>query len=105
MTYVLGHNQYGKAEVRVVRVFRDRDPHELVDYNVSVALTGDFSDAHTSGDNTLVLTTDAMKNTVFGFAKERDDEVRTPEGFGLALAEHFVQDVPQVASARVKLVG
>ncbi|HLS41245.1 MAG TPA: urate oxidase [Ornithinicoccus sp.] len=103
MTYVLGHNQYGKAEVRVVRVFRDQDPHELVDYNVSVALTGDFAAAHTSGDNTLVLTTDAMKNTVFGFAKEREEAVRTPEGFGLALAEHFVQDVPQVATARVKV--
>lgn len=101
MTYVLGHHQYGKAEVRVVRVFRDQDPHELVDYNVSVALTGDFAAAHTSGDNALVLTTDAMKNTVFGLAKEREEAVRTPEGFGLALAEHFVQDVPQVATARV----
>ena len=37
MGVVLGHNQYGKAENRVVRVFRDRDPHDLVDYNVSVA--------------------------------------------------------------------
>ena len=32
----LGYNQYGKAENRVVRVFRDSDPHEIVDYNVSV---------------------------------------------------------------------
>ena len=31
-----GHNQYGKAETRVVRVFRDTEPHEIVDYNVSV---------------------------------------------------------------------
>jgi len=36
----LGYNQYGKAENRVVRVFRDSDPHEIVDYNVSVALSG-----------------------------------------------------------------
>ena len=36
----LGYNQYGKAENRVVRVFRDSDPHEIVDYNVSVALNG-----------------------------------------------------------------
>ena len=36
----LGWNQYGKAENRVVRVFRDSDPHEIVDYNVSVALSG-----------------------------------------------------------------
>jgi urate oxidase len=38
----LAHNQYGKAETRVVRIYRDTDPHELVDYNVSVALSGDL---------------------------------------------------------------
>lgn len=101
MAYVLGHNQYGKAEVRVVRVFRDHEPHELVDYNVSVALGGDFTAAHTEGDNALVLTTDAMKNTVFGFAKEQEEAVRSPESFARVLADHFVEDVPQVAWARV----
>ena len=40
MSVTLGHNQYGKAETRVVRVYRDSDPHEIVDYNVSVALSG-----------------------------------------------------------------
>ena len=39
MAITLGHNQYGKAETRVVRVFRDTEPHEIVDYNVSVALS------------------------------------------------------------------
>ena len=46
MAVTLGHNQYGKAETRVVRVFRDTEPHEIVDYNVSVALVGDFADVH-----------------------------------------------------------
>jgi urate oxidase len=102
MSYVLGHNQYGKAEIHVVRVFRDNpdEPHELVDYNVSVALTGDFDDAHITGDQAKVLTTDACKNTVNSFAKEAGDAVREPESFALALAEHFV-DVPQVSSARI----
>ena len=45
MAVVLGHNQYGKAETRVVRVFRDTEPHEIVDYNVSVALCGDLGAA------------------------------------------------------------
>ena len=44
VSVTLGHNQYGKAETRVVRVFRDSDPHEIVDYNVGVALSGDFAD-------------------------------------------------------------
>lgn len=99
--YVLGYNQYGKAETHVVRVFRDAEPHTLVDYNVSVALTGDFEAAHTDGDNSRVLTTDAVKNTVYGYAKEHGDAARTPEGFALALAAHFVDDVDQVATALV----
>src|SRR3954466_139616 len=103
MTVKLGHNQYGKAETRVVRVYRDADPHELVDYNVSVALLGDFEDIHLTGDNANCLTTDATKNTVNAFAKEHGEAARQPESFGLALARHFVEDVPQVSRARVKL--
>ena len=61
MSVTLGHNQYGKAETRVVRVYRDSDPHEIVDYNVSVALSGDFAAIHLTGDNANCLTTDATK--------------------------------------------
>ncbi len=103
MAVVLGHNQYGKAETRVVRVFRDTEPHEIVDYNVSVALSGDFSDVHLLGDNTKCLTTDATKNTVNAFAKEAGEAVREPESFALALARHFVDDVPQVERARIQV--
>lgn len=103
MAHQLGHNQYGKAETRVVRIYRDADPHEIVDYNVSAALSGDLADSHLTGDNANVLTTDAVKNTVNAFAKEHGEAARQPESFGLALARHFVEDVPQVSRARVKL--
>jgi len=99
----LGHNQYGKAETRVVRVYRDADPHEIVDYNVSVALVGDFDDIHLEGDNAKCLTTDATKNTVNAYAKEHGDAVRQPESYGLALAQHFVDDVEPVSRARIRL--
>lgn len=103
MTITLGHNQYGKAETRVVRVFRDTDRHELVDYNVSVALAGDFADAHRDGDNRKVLSTDACKNTVNGFAKESGAAMRQPETFGLALARHFLDDFAQVERVRITI--
>jgi urate oxidase len=103
MAVTLGHNQYGKAETRVVRVYRDSEPHEIVDYNVSVALVGDFDDVHVLGDNSRCLTTDATKNTVNAFAKEHADAARQPESYGLALARHFVDDVEQVSRARVRL--
>jgi urate oxidase len=99
----LGHNQYGKAETRVVRVYRDTEPHELVDYNVSVALSGDFTDIHLHGDNRNCLTTDATKNTVNAFAKEYGEAARQPESFGLVLARHFVDDTEPVHRARVRL--
>ena len=103
MAVTLGHNQYGKAETRVVRVFRDTEPHEIVDYNVSVALVGDFADVHLTGDNTKCLTTDATKNTVNAYAKEAGDAVRQPESFGIALAKHFVDDVEPGDRGRIKL--
>jgi urate oxidase len=102
MGFVLGHNQYGKAENRVVRVFRDGDPHELVDYNVSVALSGGQDAPHLTGDNAPVLPTDTQKNTVYAFAKE-DDVVAQPESFGIRLARHFVDNTEPITRARVKL--
>jgi urate oxidase len=102
MAAVLGHNRYGKAENRVVRVFRDRDPHELVDYNVSVALSGGQEATHLTGDNSAVLPTDTQKNTVYALAAE-DDVVAQPESFGIRLARHFVDSTEPITWARVKL--
>ncbi|MGY1653209.1 factor-independent urate hydroxylase [Geodermatophilus sp. SYSU D01119] len=98
MAIVLGPNQYGKAEVRVVAVDRGSPRHELVDLNVSTSLRGDFTAAHTEGDNAHVLTTDAQKNTVFAFAR---DGVGSPEAFGLRLARHLAGSYDWITGARV----
>jgi urate oxidase len=98
MAIVLGPNQYGKAEVRVVAVDRSSARHTLVDLNVSSTLRGDFAAAHTAGDNAHVLTTDAQKNTVFAFAR---DGVGAPEEFGLRLARHFAGSYDWITGARV----
>jgi len=98
MAIVLGPNQYGKAEVRVVAVDRSTPRHTLVDLNVSSALRGDFSAAHLAGDNAHVLTTDAQKNTVFAFAR---DGITSPEAFALRLASHFAGSYPWISGARV----
>ncbi|GIF03588.1 uricase [Actinoplanes siamensis] len=99
MAIVLGPNRYGKAETRLVRVHRDGDTHRLVDLNVGVALSGDLSATHLTGDNAGVLPTDTMKNTVYAFAKQHG--VGEPETFALLLARHFVETQGQVRSARV----
>jgi urate oxidase len=102
MAVKLGYNQYGKAENRVVRVFRDSDPHEIVDYNVSVALSGGQEPPHLTGDNAPTLPTDTQKNTVYAFAAE-DDVVAQPESFGVRLARHFVDNTEPITFSRVGL--
>ncbi|WP_255954065.1 factor-independent urate hydroxylase [Streptomyces odontomachi] len=98
---LLGQNQYGKAETRVVRITRDGDTHHIRDLNVSVALSGDLSGAHLSGSNAQVLPTDTMKNTVFAFAKEHG--VSSAEEFAVHLARHFVTSQPAIHRARVRI--
>ena len=98
MGHVLGENQYGKAEVRVVAVDRSAPAHTLVDLNVSSSLRGDFAASHTEGDNAHVLATDTQKNTVMAFAR---DGIGSPEEFGLRLARHFAGAYPWITGARV----
>lgn len=99
MAIVLGDDQYGKAETRVVRIYRDTDRHEIRDLNVSTALRGDFAAAYRAGDQAKVLPTDSQKNTCFAYAKERG--VGEIEDYALALANHFTDDIPSVTRARV----
>jgi urate oxidase len=99
MAIVLGPNQYGKAEVRLLHVSRDDGTHVIRDLNVSVTLSGDLTATHLSGDNSGVLTTDAQKNTVFAFAKEHG--VAEIEDFALLLARHFVESQAAIGFARV----
>ncbi len=101
MTTVLGQNQYGKAETRVVRVTRDGRTHHVKDLNVSVALSGAMDEVHLSGSNASVLPTDTMKNTVFAFAKEHG--IESAEQFGIHLAGHFVASQPSITRARVRI--
>src|SRR3954454_13021941 len=101
MAITLGPNQYGKAENRVVRDYRDNGRHEIRDLNVSSALRGRFTDAHATGDQADTLPTDIQKNTVFAFAKEKG--VRSIEEFGLALADHFITTAPAAEGARIEI--
>jgi urate oxidase len=96
----LATNRYGKAAIRLVRVARGPAGDRVIDLTVAIALEGAFEAAHTDGDNSLVVTTDTMKNTAYAFAKDHLDG--SIEAYGRALAEHFLAE-PQVETATVNV--
>lgn len=101
MGIVLGPNQYGKAENRVVRIYRDSSRHEIRDLNVSTSIRGDFTDAHVTGDQAHVLPTDTQKNTAFAFAKEHG--IASPEAYAVALGRRLLDATPAATGVRVRV--
>jgi urate oxidase len=101
MGTVLGANQYGKAENRVVRIVRDTPRHEIHDLNVSTSLRGEFTEAHATGDQSQVLPTDTQKNTAFAYAKLRG--VSSIEDYALALGNRLLEACPAAHQAQVRV--
>ena len=101
MGIVLGPNQYGKAEVRLVHVDRATPRHRITDLTVTTQLRGDFSATHLTGDNAAVLATDTQKNTVYAFAREHG--VGEPETFALLLGRHFLRSGAEIHGARIAI--
>jgi urate oxidase len=101
MGTVLGANQYGKAENRVVRIIRDTPRHEIRDLNVSTSLRGAFADAHTTGDQAAVLPTDTQKNTAFAYAKLHG--IDSVEDYALALGNRLMQACTAASAAQVRV--
>ncbi|MHC1562348.1 factor-independent urate hydroxylase [Actinomycetospora sp. C-140] len=101
MGIVLGTNQYGKAEVRLVHVDRSTPRHVIKDLNVTSQLFGDFTATHTTGANDAVIATDTQKNTVYALA--RTGGVGAIEEFALRMARNFVDKYDQVTGARQEI--
>ena len=64
----LAENRYGKSRVRVVRVKRHPDRNDFCEWTVEVLVEGDFESCFVNGDNSKILPTDTMKNTVYSLA-------------------------------------
>jgi urate oxidase len=99
----LAENSYGKSAVRVMKVKRDGPLHSVKEWKVEVLLTGDFATCFTDGDNSVILPTDTMKNTVYSRARESTAECM--EDFALELAEFFLVRNPQVESVAIQIAG
>src|SRR3954454_1743712 len=98
MSVVLTHHAYGKSRVRLTKVQRHADRHDLFEWAIDVQLTGDFAAAYAAGDNRQVIATDTMKNVIYALAADHD--LSSPEAFALVLCRHFLT-YPQVATVRI----
>ena len=98
---MLAETAYGKSSVRLVKVSRHGDRHDLKDLTVSIRFEGEYDQSYTDGDNSEVLPTDTMKNTVYALAATHS--VGEPEVFGRVLAEHFLERNPRLRRVRVDL--
>jgi urate oxidase len=96
---------HGKERVRVARVWKSQDGqrHFVVEWRVSINLLSDCINSYLRDDNSDIVATDTMKNTVYAKAKECS-EILSAEDFAILLAKHFTSFYRQVTTAIVKIV-
>ncbi|MBX3148774.1 urate oxidase [Candidatus Obscuribacterales bacterium] len=99
--HLMTHNAYGKSRVRLTKVTREKDMHVLHEIAVAIQLEGKFERSYTEGDNTEVVATDSMKNTVYVLAAEHP--LKDIESFGKTLAKHFLDSYESVSKVTVQL--
>ncbi|MEI9969302.1 MAG: urate oxidase [Terracidiphilus sp.] len=97
----LGENSYGKSRVRLSRITRSEGLHEFNEWAVNVMLEGDFEASFTNADNSKVLPTDTMKNTVYFVA--RNSKAETIEAFAMELGDYFLAGNAQVSGVMVEI--
>jgi urate oxidase len=97
----LQDNRYGKARVRLVRVKRHAAGNDFREWSIDVLLRGDFASCFEEGDNSQILPTDTMKNTVYSLA--RTSSAESIEDFAKELGDFLLRRNPQVSEAEVSV--
>jgi urate oxidase len=92
-------NRYGKGRVRVMRIHRDGEWHEVSQLSIKAMMEGDFARAYTAADNSTSISTDTIKNVVNVVARENTS--LCPEEFCQVLAKKYLELYPQVEKATV----
>lgn len=96
--------RYGKRHVRVLRVVRGAEnTHTVYEVEVAALLDGDVSGAYLSDDNSKVVPTDTVKNTIQVLAqKHLGAEI---EEFALALGDHFLRRYAQISRVYLEIAS
>lgn len=100
----LGENCYGKSRVRFSRITRHADgSHSFDEWTVRVLLHGDFDTSFTHADNSAVLPTDTMKNTVYFIA--RQSHAATIEAFAIELGDYLLDNHTHIARVTIEVAS
>src|SRR5712675_2066212 len=92
-------NRYGKGRVRVMRIHRDGERHEVSQLNIKAMIEGDFARTYTHHDNSNTVSTDTIKNVVNVVARENTG--LCTEEFCQVLAKKFLDTYPKITSVAV----
>jgi urate oxidase len=98
---MLASNTYGKSRVRLMKLARRAERHDLKEITFQILFRGDFASCYETGDNSKILPTDTIKNTVYALARKH--EIAAIEDFAQRLIEHFLAHNPQVSEVRVEM--
>jgi urate oxidase len=97
----LSFDTYGKTRVRLMQVLRTGGMHQVAEINVSVLLEGDLADSYIAGDNSHVLPTDTVKNTVYVLARQQ--AIESIEQFSACLGRHFLGRLEHVHTIQITI--
>ena len=92
---------YGKSQVCLSFIDRGNEQHNFTQLVADISLEGDFDAAYIEGDNSKVVPTDTMKNSVYAMAREHG--IDSLETFGRQLSNHFYESFEQISVASVAL--
>ncbi|KAI1455008.1 uricase [Annulohypoxylon moriforme] len=101
---VISAARYGKDNVRVYKVHKDEasGTHTVTEMTVCCLLEGAIESSYTVADNSVVVATDSIKNTIYIKAKEHP--VNPPELYASILGQHFLDTYAHISAANVNVV-
>ncbi|KAI1375936.1 uricase [Hypoxylon crocopeplum] len=100
---VISAARYGKDNVRVYKVDRDEasGTHTVTEMTVCCLLEGQIDTSYTVADNSVVVATDSIKNTIYIKAKEHP--VNPPELYASFLGQHFLDTYAHISAANISI--
>eukprot|EP00698_Gefionella_okellyi_P005056 TRINITY_DN14649_c0_g1_i1.p1 TRINITY_DN14649_c0_g1~~TRINITY_DN14649_c0_g1_i1.p1 ORF type:complete len:318 (-),score=52.71 TRINITY_DN14649_c0_g1_i1:26-886(-) len=102
MEAILSDNCYGKSLVRVLKLQRDKQQHDFTEITVEVLLRGSgMEKAYLADDNSRVVPTDTVKQTVYFLAY--NNPIDPIEKFGVVVGKHFLSTYSWVTQVDIEI--